>query len=150
VCAVHAVMLGGESPLSRCAWSRRTREAPRRHREVGSERRPPPSGAVRLPPESARRVQQDIFALVAGDRVARGLMVSALAVAPTALQLVIAAPENVLWPGLGRLKSKLARRRNTWGRGFWYARLLDEPAQRAIEVFVLSCGTRSRPCIRVG
>jgi len=31
-----AVMLGGESPLSRCAWSRRTREAPGRHREVGS------------------------------------------------------------------------------------------------------------------
>ena len=37
VCAVHAVMLGGESPLSRCAWSRRTREAQGRHREVGSE-----------------------------------------------------------------------------------------------------------------
>ena len=37
VCAVHAVMLGGESPPSRCAWSRRTREAPGRHREVGSE-----------------------------------------------------------------------------------------------------------------
>jgi ribosomal protein L34E len=34
---VHAVMLGGESPLSRCAWSRRAREAPGRHREVGSE-----------------------------------------------------------------------------------------------------------------
>ena len=32
-------MLGGESPLSRCAWSRRTREAPGRHREVGSEGR---------------------------------------------------------------------------------------------------------------
>ena len=30
-------MLGGESPLSRCAWSRRTREAQGRHREVGSE-----------------------------------------------------------------------------------------------------------------
>jgi hypothetical protein len=29
VCAVHAVMLGGESPLSRYAWSRRTREAQR-------------------------------------------------------------------------------------------------------------------------
>ena len=39
VCAVHAVMLGGASPLSRCAWSRRTREAPGRHREVGSEGR---------------------------------------------------------------------------------------------------------------
>ena len=37
VCAVHAVMLGGESPLSRYAWSRRTREAQGRHREVGSE-----------------------------------------------------------------------------------------------------------------
>ena len=37
VCAVHAVMLGGESPLSRCTWSRRTREAQGRHREVGSE-----------------------------------------------------------------------------------------------------------------
>jgi hypothetical protein len=37
VCAVHAVMLGGESPLSRCAWSRRTSEAQGRHREVGSE-----------------------------------------------------------------------------------------------------------------
>jgi len=37
VCAVHAVMLGGESPLSRCTWSRRTREAHGRHREVGSE-----------------------------------------------------------------------------------------------------------------
>jgi hypothetical protein len=37
VCAVHAVMLGGESPPSRCTWSRRTREAPGRHREVGSE-----------------------------------------------------------------------------------------------------------------
>src|SRR5262247_4178372 len=30
-------MLGGESPPSRYAWSRRTREAPGRHREVGSE-----------------------------------------------------------------------------------------------------------------
>jgi len=30
-------MLGGASPLSRCAWSRRTSEAPGRHREVGSE-----------------------------------------------------------------------------------------------------------------
>jgi hypothetical protein len=30
-------MLGGESPLSRSSWSRRTREAPGRHREVGSE-----------------------------------------------------------------------------------------------------------------
>jgi hypothetical protein len=39
VCAVHAVMLGGESPPSRCTWSRRTREAPGRHREVGSEGR---------------------------------------------------------------------------------------------------------------
>jgi hypothetical protein len=39
VCAVHAVMLGGASPLSRCAWSRRTREAQGRHREVGSEGR---------------------------------------------------------------------------------------------------------------
>jgi hypothetical protein len=37
VCAVHAVMLGGESPLSRCPWSRRTREAQGRHRAVGSE-----------------------------------------------------------------------------------------------------------------
>ena len=37
VCAVQAVMLGGESPPSRCSWSRRTREAPGRHREVGSE-----------------------------------------------------------------------------------------------------------------
>jgi ADP-ribose pyrophosphatase len=37
VCAVHAVTRGGESLLSRCAWSRRTREAPGRHREVGSE-----------------------------------------------------------------------------------------------------------------
>jgi hypothetical protein len=35
VCAVHAVMLGGASPLSRCAWSRRTRGAQGRHREVG-------------------------------------------------------------------------------------------------------------------
>ncbi len=34
---MHAVMLGGESPPSRCSWSRRTREAPGRHREVGSE-----------------------------------------------------------------------------------------------------------------
>jgi hypothetical protein len=37
VCAVHAVMLGGESPPSRCTWSRRTREAQGRHREVESE-----------------------------------------------------------------------------------------------------------------
>jgi hypothetical protein len=37
VCAVHAVMLGGESPPSRYSWSRRTREAQGRHREVGSE-----------------------------------------------------------------------------------------------------------------
>ena len=37
VCAVHAVMLGSESLLSRYSWSRRTREAPGRHREVGSE-----------------------------------------------------------------------------------------------------------------
>ena len=37
VCAVHAVMLGSESLLSRCTWSRRTREAQGRHREVGSE-----------------------------------------------------------------------------------------------------------------
>jgi hypothetical protein len=36
VCAVHAVVRGGESPPSRCAWSRRTREAPGRHREMGS------------------------------------------------------------------------------------------------------------------
>jgi hypothetical protein len=36
VCAVHAVMLGSASLLSRCAWSRRTREAQGRHREVGS------------------------------------------------------------------------------------------------------------------
>jgi hypothetical protein len=28
---VHAVMLGGESPLSRWAWSRWTKAAPRRH-----------------------------------------------------------------------------------------------------------------------
>jgi len=39
VCAVHAVMLGDESPPSRCPWSRRTREAQGRHREVGSEGR---------------------------------------------------------------------------------------------------------------
>jgi hypothetical protein len=37
VCAVHAVMLGGASPPSRYTWSRRTREAQGRHREVGSE-----------------------------------------------------------------------------------------------------------------
>jgi hypothetical protein len=37
VCAVQAVMLGGESPRARYAWSRRTREAHGRHREVGSE-----------------------------------------------------------------------------------------------------------------
>jgi hypothetical protein len=37
VCAVHAVMLGGESPPSRCTWSRRTREAQGRHRKAGSE-----------------------------------------------------------------------------------------------------------------
>jgi len=37
VCAVHAVMLGSESLPSRCSWSRRTREAQGRHREVGSE-----------------------------------------------------------------------------------------------------------------
>jgi hypothetical protein len=30
-------MLGSESPLSRYSWSRRTREAPGHHREVGSE-----------------------------------------------------------------------------------------------------------------
>jgi hypothetical protein len=39
VCAVRAVMRGGESPLSRCAWSRRKREAQGRHCEVGSEGR---------------------------------------------------------------------------------------------------------------
>jgi hypothetical protein len=39
VCAVQAVMLRGASPLSRCAWRRGTREAPGRHREVGSEGR---------------------------------------------------------------------------------------------------------------
>src|SRR5713101_4685586 len=37
VCAVHVVLLGGESPLSRQTWSRRTSEAQRRHREVRSE-----------------------------------------------------------------------------------------------------------------
>ena len=37
VCTVHAVMLGGESLPSRCPWSRRTREAQGRHREVGAE-----------------------------------------------------------------------------------------------------------------
>jgi hypothetical protein len=37
VCAVHAVMLGGESPLSRCTWSRRTREAQGRSRKGASE-----------------------------------------------------------------------------------------------------------------
>src|SRR4030095_12126104 len=37
VCAVHAVMLGSESLLSRCAWSRRTREAQGHCREVMSE-----------------------------------------------------------------------------------------------------------------
>jgi hypothetical protein len=31
--------LGVKVPLSRCTWSRRTREAPGRHREVGSEGR---------------------------------------------------------------------------------------------------------------
>jgi hypothetical protein len=36
VCAVHAVMLGGISPLSRYAWSRRTKEAPGRHIEGAS------------------------------------------------------------------------------------------------------------------
>src|SRR5262245_595041 len=35
VCAVHAVLLGGESPLSRYVWSRRTSEAPGRHRKGG-------------------------------------------------------------------------------------------------------------------
>ena len=39
VCAMHAVVLRGESPLSRCAWNRRTREAQGRHREVRSEGR---------------------------------------------------------------------------------------------------------------
>ena len=39
VCAVHAVMLGGESPLSRCTWRRRTREAQGRLREEASEGR---------------------------------------------------------------------------------------------------------------
>jgi hypothetical protein len=39
VCAVHAVMLGGASPLSRCAWSRRTRAAQGRPREGASERK---------------------------------------------------------------------------------------------------------------
>ena len=39
MCAVHAVRLGGARPLARYAWSRRTRDAHGRHREVGSEGR---------------------------------------------------------------------------------------------------------------
>ncbi len=42
-CAVHAVMLGGARPLSRSAWSRRTREAQGRLRaaaSAGSGKRP--------------------------------------------------------------------------------------------------------------
>jgi hypothetical protein len=37
VCAVHAVLLGSASLLSRWTWSRRTREAQGPHGEVGSE-----------------------------------------------------------------------------------------------------------------
>jgi hypothetical protein len=37
VCAVHVVLLGGESPLSRQTWSRKTSKAQRRHRKVESE-----------------------------------------------------------------------------------------------------------------
>jgi hypothetical protein len=83
------------------------------------QQKPPPNGAVRLPPESTRCVQQDILAMVTaqGDRVARGLTVSALAVTPTTVQLGTATPEEGLWQGMERLKSKLAWRRNTWGRG---------------------------------
>ena len=33
---MHAVMRGGESSVTRCAWSRRTSEVQGRHREVGS------------------------------------------------------------------------------------------------------------------
>jgi hypothetical protein len=47
VCAVHAVMLGGVSPLSRGAWSRRTREAPGRPREGASEGRVERTGGAR-------------------------------------------------------------------------------------------------------
>ena len=40
-------MLGGARPLSRGAWSRRTREAPGRHREVGADGRVERTGGTR-------------------------------------------------------------------------------------------------------
>jgi len=105
------------------------------------QQKSPPNGQVQLSPAFASRVQRDLLALAAphGDRIVHGLPIAALAVTTTAVQLVTAAPEKALEQAVGRLKSKLSWHKNTWGRGFWYARLLDEQARQTIEAFVQSC-----------
>lgn len=109
--------------------------------------RPAPTGHVTLPATAVERVTAAVRELAARDRIAGGTGVAALSVAPREVQVVLSCPAVTLRQRVGRLKSRSAALLSfelgrsvggarTWGRGFWWASLLDEVATGMASAFV--------------
>lgn len=98
--------------------------------------RPPPAGHVSLNAQAAKQMALLMRELAAKDRIAEGLTIAAVAVAPLWVQLVLRCPAAELHRKVGRLKSRSAPKASTWARGFWWAKLLDQLAIEMATTFV--------------
>jgi len=104
---------------------------------------------IMLTTDARNRLNQDIRELTTtqGDRVAGNLLVTGLAIEPTAVHLVLSCSEASLSQRVGRLKSRSATLLSfrpelgvggsqTWGRGFWWARLPSEDVAALVSSFL--------------
>jgi hypothetical protein len=110
--------------------------------------------AVQLPPMAWQYVAYDLLDLASKDRVAGETAIRSIAVSPTFVQMLLSCPMEALQQRVARLKSRssslLSFRKelgvggaNTWGKGFWCARINDEPIVEKVADFI------SAACVEV-
>lgn len=121
---------------------------------------PAPIGHVALTTAVGERLVGTLHELAKSDRIAGGTAISAIAFAQHWVQLVLFCPAATLNQRVGRLKSRSATLlayepslgvggTGTWGRGFWWANLLDDVAVGLASSFV-SDGGRTEPIAMTG
>lgn len=113
--------------------------------------RPLPTEHVALPAVAVQLVSAAVRELADADRIAGNTPMAAIAVTPLWVQAVLSCPAAALGQRVGRLKSRLATLLSfepalgiggagTWGRGFWWAALIDELAIGMASAFVRAGG----------
>jgi hypothetical protein len=108
----------------------------------------PPNRQTVFTAEEQQRATDEINGLFSGcpDRVVGDIPLIAVRVDVVRVQIVLSVSSSALLQAIGRIKSKVASsllrhsdRKDAariWGRGFWYARLLDEEATQQVLGFM--------------